>query len=148
MAADSLKTRDFGKKIIVIGLFVQIIFFGIFVLASSLFYVRVVRQPTARSLHMPWRKHMFALFGMSMLILIRSIFRVVEFLQGYNGPIFQSEAYLYIFDALLMLFVMVIVNWFHPSEIRSLLRGGLAAVGVFRMVDMRKGDERPDGVLD
>lgn len=49
--------------------------------------------------------------------MVRSIFRAVEYLQGFNGYLLRHEAYLYVFDAALMLFVMIIFNFIHPGEI-------------------------------
>lgn len=43
--------------------------------------------------------------------------------QGNDGYLISHEAFLYIFDALLMLMVMVIFNVVHPSEINATLRG-------------------------
>jgi hypothetical protein len=135
MASKNSDSRKTGETIIVGGLFIQIIFFGVFVLAAALFHFRMRQVPTPRSLEVPWQKHMMALYLTSLLILVRSIFRVIEFLQGFEGYILQHEAFLYIFDASLMLIAMLIMNWIHPSEIRGLLHGGKSSVGL-RMVNI------------
>lgn len=44
-------------------------------------------------------------------------------LTGNDGYLISHEAFLYIFDALLMFFVMVIFAVVHPSEINAELRG-------------------------
>lgn len=49
--------------------------------------------------------------------MVRSVFRVVEYLQGNAGYLLSHEVFLYIFDAVLMLGVMVLFNWVHPSEV-------------------------------
>jgi hypothetical protein len=49
--------------------------------------------------------------------LIRSVFRVVEFSGGSDGPLMRSEVYLYVFDAVLMLAVLVNLNIVHPGDI-------------------------------
>jgi RTA1 like protein len=67
---------------------------------------------------------MIALYVGSLLILIRSVFRIVEYLQGWQGYLLGHEAFIYIFDATLMLIVMLIFNWVHPSQVRSEIRGG------------------------
>lgn len=59
---------------------------------------------------------------MSILILIRSIVRVVEYLQGYDGYIMTHEVYLYIFDALVMFIAVVSMNWIHPGEVAKYVR--------------------------
>jgi len=88
------------------------------------------RLPSAKAQQLPWQKHIIALYAGSLLILIRSIFRVVEYLQGFRGYILSHEIYLYLFDACLMLSVMLIFNWFHPSEVRNGIKGGDYMKGV------------------
>ncbi|TVY33551.1 Protein RTA1 [Lachnellula subtilissima] len=111
------KTQDSGKFIVLAGLFIQIIFFGIFVITSSIFHKRLAGSPTQESLVVPRQKYMFALYFASLLILIRSVFRVLEFAGGNTGPLESSEVYLYVFDAILMLGVMVGFNIVHPGAI-------------------------------
>lgn len=65
---------------------------------------------------------MRALYITSVLIMIRSVFRAVEYLQGFDGYLLSHEAYLYIFDAALMLIVMLIFNYIPPSEVTALLK--------------------------
>ncbi|KAK4206983.1 RTA1 like protein-domain-containing protein [Rhypophila decipiens] len=133
MASKDIKTRDSGANIVVGGLFVQIVFFGGFVITSLVFHLRVRNNPTARSEAVPYQRHLMALYLSSMLIFSRSIVRAVEFIQGFFGYIISHEAFLYGFDSVLMLLVMLLFNWVHPSEIQSLLCGGVALRG-FRVV--------------
>lgn len=157
-AAGSLDLLHAGEKIIVVGLFLQLAFFGFFVVVAGLFHYRFVKadphpkmersnqtpdqgSPTDKTQadhlsrssnnepvqyytgtlhHLPWKRHMFALYIASTLIMIRSIFRVVEYVQGNNGYLLQHEVYLYIFDGLLMFSVMCLFNWVHPAEVTDL----------------------------
>lgn len=115
--------RSTGESVIIGGLFVQIAFFGFFLISAALFQMRIGSHPTAESVadYIPWRKHLFALHASSILILIRSIFRVVEYLQGSEGYLLSTEVFIYVFDGLLMFFVLVIFVVIHPSEINCLL---------------------------
>lgn len=65
---------------------------------------------------------MYVLYVASGLIMIRSVFRVIEYLQGNNGYLLRHEFFLYIFDALLMLVVMCLFNWVHPAQVTDLYR--------------------------
>jgi RTA1 like protein len=65
----------------------------------------------------PWERYMWALYIASICILIRSIFRVVEYVMGEDGYLLSHEIFLYIFDATLMLLTMAIYNLLHPSKI-------------------------------
>lgn len=127
-----------GENIIIGGLFVQLTFFGFFVVVAGIFHRRMSLVPTARASDpaVRWEQYLLTLYVTSALVLVRSIFRVIEYLNGNDGVLLRSEVYLYIFDALLMVVVLVWMNWFHPSELGLLLRGqspgknGLELVGV------------------
>ncbi|KAE8381945.1 RTA1 like protein [Aspergillus bertholletiae] len=119
----SLDSMKLGEKIIVIGLFVQIFFFAFFIVTASSFDLKLKKYPFPRcySAEIPWRKHMNVLYASSVLIMIRSVFRLAEYLQGNNGYLLHHEIFLYIFDAVLIFIAMVIFNICHPSEIGRLL---------------------------
>lgn len=82
----------------------------------------MIREPPSLAHFLSWKKHIYALFGTSVLIMVRSVFRAIEYLQGSNGYILSREAYLYVFDAMLMLAVMVIFHFLHPSEVMSFFK--------------------------
>ena len=126
MAGKSAKSIELGQHLVVGGLAVQIVFFGLFVVVAAVFHTRINQQHTARmtSTEVPWRRHIHILYAASALILIRSIFRIVEYQQGNDGYLLGHEVFLYIFDAVLMLGVMILLNAVHPGEISDLLRGG------------------------
>lgn len=119
-AAGTLDFLNLGEKIIIAGLFAQIAFFGFFIVVAITFQVRFTRHQGALSLRLAkWKKHMHALYIGSLLIMVRSIFRVVEYLMGNNGFLLRHEYLLYIFDATLMFLVMVLFLWVHPSQLKS-----------------------------
>lgn len=60
---------------------------------------------------------MFSLYAVSILIFVRSIVRVVEFIQGFDGYIYSHEVFLYVFDATMMFVAMCIMNLVHPGEV-------------------------------
>ncbi|KAH6670137.1 putative RTA1 domain protein [Halenospora varia] len=114
-----------GQRLILIGLVLQLIFFGLFILVSITFHRRMLRNSTILStpgsrLGDVWQKYMYALYTSSFLILMRGIFRVVEYIQGNDGTIMRHEVYLYVFDAGLMLFTMVALNVYHPGNITNM----------------------------
>lgn len=120
-----------GEKLIVIGLFLQLAFFGFFVVVAGLFHVRLQRNGPASGTvdlnALPWKKHLVALYVSSGLILVRSVFRVIEYIMGNAGYLLRHEVFLYIFDAVLMLAVMLIFNYSHPSEITELYHERIAS---------------------
>ncbi|KAF2786118.1 RTA1-domain-containing protein [Melanomma pulvis-pyrius CBS 109.77] len=155
-----------GEVIIIVGLFAQLAFFGLFVAVAAVFHRRLINdkpvkkhlsfrwfrwlrflrvfrfwkrntnakstsgRPTSSAYvtntdsaaavnidELPWKRHIYVLYVTSILILIRSIFRVVEYIQGEDGYLLGHEVYLYVFDATLMVVVMILFNWVHPSQI-------------------------------
>lgn len=116
-----------GEAMIIGGLGVQILFFGFFVIVSLIFNVRMDRTPTYKIMGggraaAIWKKHLYTLYSGSLLILVRSLFRVVEYAQGNDGYLVSHEVYLYVFDAALMSTTMVLFAVVHPSEVNALLR--------------------------
>ncbi|CAG7555143.1 unnamed protein product [Fusarium equiseti] len=118
-SAKSKDNVEMGENMIVGGLFIQIIFFGFFMVVTVVFHMRIRSRPTSRSLVLstPWEKLIFILYVSSLLILVRSIFRVAEYVLGKDGALQAQEYWLYIFDATLMSLVAVIFNIFHPSRV-------------------------------
>lgn len=120
-SAGTLELYDIGEKIIIAGLFTQICIFGFFVVTSVMFHVRLTRQPTATSLRetIPWRRYLWVLYTTSAIILVRSIFRVIEYLQGNAGYLISHEIFLYVFDTILMAAVMVIFLVWYVEHLES-----------------------------
>lgn len=57
------------------------------------------------------------MYTTSVLVLIRNIFRVAEYVEGSDGPIGHSEVYLYIFDSALMAGLMWAFVIVHPGRL-------------------------------
>jgi hypothetical protein len=94
---------------------------------TALFHSRIRSVPTRKSYSVtaPWQSLLYILYVASVLIMIRSIYRVAEYVGGSDSVLQTSEFFLYILDGLPMIFVALIFNWFHPSRVvnRGKLRG-------------------------
>lgn len=128
MASGTISAMHTGENIIIGGLVVQVLFFGCFIVTSLVFHQRMRLVPTSRVMAQspPWQKHLFVLYAASALILVRSVFRLVEYAQGNDGYLISHEVFLYVFDSVLMWVCMAILAWVHPSEIAALLHPGKA----------------------
>ncbi|KAL6230460.1 hypothetical protein BDW75DRAFT_248620 [Aspergillus navahoensis] len=121
-----------AKGIVIAGLLIQIVVFGFFMVMSVVFDKRMRRCPTGFNMSgngdngVGWKEHLFPLYGVSLLIMIRSVFRVIEYVMGQKGYLLANEWPMYVFDAVLMLGVMVIWGRWHPGSIRA--EGGGGAV--------------------
>ncbi|KAK4465304.1 RTA1 like protein-domain-containing protein [Cladorrhinum samala] len=118
-SAGSLEMFNIGEKIIIVGLFVQIFMFGFFLVTTVVFHVRFGRSGASdrEQTLVRWKRHLTVLYGVSVIILVRSIFRVVEYVQGNGGYLISHELFLYIFDALLMALVMAIFFVFYVDDL-------------------------------
>ncbi|KAL6915071.1 hypothetical protein FSST1_012831 [Fusarium sambucinum] len=108
-----------AERIVIIGLVIQIVIFGLFCVVSVVFHRRMTRTPTAESIGtlIPWQSTLYMLYAVSFLIMVRSVFRVIEYVQGYTGYALSHEWTLYVFDTLLMWLVTVIFAFRYPSDL-------------------------------
>lgn len=113
------KNAKLGEGIVIAGLLIQIIMFGLFAATAVLFRKRITHTstPESRNSAVPWGQSMRMLFVVSALIMVRSIFRVAEYTMGGEGYLLQNEWPLYIFDSLLMFAVMVVYYLWYPTWI-------------------------------
>ncbi|UPK92601.1 hypothetical protein LCI18_003536 [Fusarium solani-melongenae] len=105
---------DFAKmaeKIVIGGLLIQIIIFGLFIITVTMFHIRMHGDPVSKHAvagGFEWEPTIWMLYIVSVLIMGRSIFRVAEFVMGNDGYLLSHEWPLYLFDALPMFAVMAV----------------------------------------
>lgn len=118
-SAKTASKLKLGEDVIIVGLIVQIIFFGFFVAVSVVFNKRMSNNPTSAAMgsSFNWERYMRVLYFASVLIMVRCLYRVIEYVQGSTGILQSHEYFAYIFDACLMMFVMGTFVTFHPSQI-------------------------------
>lgn len=113
-----------GIFIVKIGLGIQLAAFGLFLLMVAVLHVRLNSGPTAVSQkpQVRWRKHIWALYAVSILIIARSLFRLIEFTQGSDSQILKTEWMIYAFDASLLLASTVYLAVVHPGRLFRYIR--------------------------
>lgn len=114
---------DLANNIIIGGLVLQLLWFGLFVVVALIFHRRMMLAPTARSYQpdIRWRSYLHALYVASALIILRNIFRLIEYCQGSNGYLLTTEVFVYCLDALPMFLVVAWFLWKYIGEISGLL---------------------------
>ncbi|PYH97633.1 RTA1 like protein [Aspergillus ellipticus CBS 707.79] len=112
-------SANLGRSIVIVGLLIQVIMFGFFVVTSLVFQIRMQRHPTpgAWDGRVDWRTHLHLLYGVSFLIMVRSIFRVAEYVLGNDGYPLTHEWTLYVFDGSLMWLSMLFWIIWHPGKL-------------------------------
>ncbi|KAK1143704.1 hypothetical protein N8T08_006104 [Aspergillus melleus] len=115
----STDLASLGNKLVIVGLVVQIIMFGLFIVTAVVFQVRMRMNPRPElySANFRWKFHLVTLYIVSLLIMVRSLFRVAEFIMGDDGYLLQNEWPLYVFDATLMWLVVVIFAIRYPGDV-------------------------------
>ena len=142
MASGTISSMNTGEYVTIAGLCVQLLFFSFFVITSAIFHIRIRQQPTPKvtqldqegsrsTTHRTWESVLWGLYIACALILVRSIFRLIEYAQGNDGYLISHEAFMYVFDAMLMFFAMVALNVSHPSVILAgrTKRGSMESIG-------------------
>lgn len=117
------KNFSLAKTIILLGLAIQIMFFGVFVVVAFVVDRRLSRAPThtaqrldAQNTRLGWRGVLRVIYIASAMIFVRSIFRLVEFCGDSDSPMMKTEAYLYVCDSTLMFGVLAILIYYHPGN--------------------------------
>ncbi|KAI0386241.1 RTA1-domain-containing protein [Hypomontagnella monticulosa] len=123
-AANKLKI---GKDVALAGLTLQIVAFGLFTIIAARFHFTSQRfearlqsrlenadrgrsvyvKGSSRKINPQWRRLLYAINASCVLILIRSVFRVVEFAEGPTGTVMQQEWFMYVLDTLPIFLVVV-----------------------------------------
>ncbi|RAK81097.1 RTA1 domain-containing protein [Aspergillus fijiensis CBS 313.89] len=132
MASGTVSSYNLGEHITVGGLCVQLAFFTFFMGTCALFHRRIRQSPTTEAVVVTARLHgrstrswegiLLGLYIASILILARSIFRLIEYAQGNDGFLISHEVFMYVFDSTLMVLTMVVINVFYPSIVLGRLQ--------------------------
>ncbi|KAK2767676.1 hypothetical protein FQN54_003834 [Arachnomyces sp. PD_36] len=129
MASGTIGALETGEHITVAGLCVQLAFFSFFILTATNFHLRFSRISSRSSVRRAessgsriltvrtWETVLWSLYITSVMILVRSAFRVIEFGMGNNGYLLRHEVFAYVFDATLMFITMVCLIVVHPASI-------------------------------
>ncbi|ORY78591.1 RTA1 like protein-domain-containing protein [Protomyces lactucae-debilis] len=108
--------REIGRKVIIAGLALQLVIFSFYILIIWTLFRRLKKSPTENSDTLHWRSQLWAQLIASFCIMVRSIFRLAEFVD-LNGPAGKTEALIYVFDASLMWVAGSIFILIHPGRL-------------------------------
>lgn len=88
-------------------------------IVTAVFHLRILKTPTPKSIYTltPWKMFIMVLYFTSLLIMVRSVFRMIEYAQGHDGDLIKQEAFVYVLDALLMVIVAAAFVWYHPHKV-------------------------------
>lgn len=130
---DDAAVVQIGTDIVIAGLVLQVVVFVVFVWCCVGFHRRFRRRKIrSRSVgavaglesramvrrdEVPWETSLCVIYGTSMAILFRNVYRVVEFGMGKEGVLQREEWPVYAFDAVPMVLTMVAYIVWHPGAL-------------------------------
>ncbi|KAK4049627.1 hypothetical protein OIO90_005386 [Microbotryomycetes sp. JL221] len=132
-AIDSDNLRNIGEKTMIVGLVIQVIAFGLFTLLLLVFAFRVRKNfpehwfvsnsEGIRALNgskqpvRDWRI-LLVVMGLTCIgIIIRCVFRAIEYGDGYDGYLATEEVFFYLLDALPLWLAMNLYCLFWPGRL-------------------------------
>jgi hypothetical protein len=116
--SSNAKLVDVGQWIVVVGLLMQVLIFVGFMWCCIVFHSRFRGSSQASQTQVPWERILYMLYGTSILISVRNVFRLVEYIMGKGSYLFAHEWPIYAFDGVLMLVVMVVFLVWYPDQLK------------------------------
>ncbi|KAL5592438.1 hypothetical protein FOBRF1_013464 [Fusarium oxysporum] len=110
---------DTGRYILLGGLAVQLVFFGFFLYISVIFdrRTRFVRNRIPLHSKHSWRSLLLLLMVAAVIVILRCLFRAVEFGQGEDGYLMAHEIFMYLADTAPMFAVQIMFHWIHAGDV-------------------------------
>ena len=140
---DTIQRQQAGQNTLMAGLAINLASFCFFFTLIVWFEVatrRIIRAlPNKRRSYAPI---VYASMVSQFFLICRSVYRVIEFQQGYFSPIATNELYFYLFDCMLMLFATWIYIPFFPAAFGLLGKKRLALKLEEQSIEM--GEARPE----
>lgn len=113
MYNDSPYDIRIGSAFVRASLVLQIVLYAFYLAILGTWHRRVQQAKVASPLS---RRYLGALYACGVLILLRCVYRTIEYSKGAEGYLALHEAYYYVFDALVILGMMVLLNVYHPGK--------------------------------
>lgn len=131
VASNNHESPDNGDHIMVAGLAFQVLTLAIFILICTDFAIRTVRNSGSgahgASEHVGDGSHaslrsspkfkafLVALALATLCIFIRSIYRVIELGQGWEGELIKNQRYFIVLEGVMVIVAVLALNLFHPG---------------------------------
>jgi hypothetical protein len=105
--------RQLGSNLVTASLCLQAALFCAFGLLAVQFHRRA-NKAGVRSKNL--NVVLYVMYVSATIVTIRCIYRLVEYIEGWDSSIYQNEVYFWIFEATIMLFNTALLNICHPGE--------------------------------
>ena len=132
VASNNHESPETGDHIMVAGLSFQVFTLGVFILICLDFAIRTKRNSgrggaQGASAHVGEASHaalrsspkfkgfLIALALATVCIFIRSIYRVIELAQGWEGELIKNQRYFIVLEGVMVILAVLALNAFHPA---------------------------------
>lgn len=116
---DSIKL---ARTLITGGLIAQLVALTLFLFSTMNIHRLSKRYPPRRSFDVPHlqntKKYFIVTYVVTATMMLRSLVRGIEYLQGEDGFIIKTEVFVYLFDALLIAAIAVLYTIIHPGRMK------------------------------
>lgn len=135
------KQRQDGANMVMASLCLQAALFAGFGVLAALFHRKALKAGVLRR---ETKVVLWALYVSALIVTVRCIYRLVEYILGWNSEIYKSEAYFWVFEATIMWVNTALLNVFHPGKRLPRSNGTfLAKDGVTERQGPGWDDDRP-----
>ncbi|KAL2198010.1 RTA1 like protein-domain-containing protein [Corynascus similis CBS 632.67] len=139
-ASGTPEAARMARIVVLVGLLVQVVaaLIGFLLLDCGRLHARLRRDPTSSRAMVAdpgvnWLGYLVVMEIAAVMMVVRSVVRGAEYLEGQGGVIMKHEVFVYVFDAVPMLVVMVGFLLLYPSrlvrEVQRLKENGWAGRG-------------------
>lgn len=113
-----------GEKVVIAGLALQVATFLVFLAAAIDFHARMncTSKTEQGAEDQEWMKKLHVLYALSSLILLRCVFRLIEYSMGNASYLIAHEWTLYVFDGVPMLAVLAVLFVWQSKETNPALK--------------------------
>ncbi|KAF3941738.1 hypothetical protein ABW19_dt0210404 [Dactylella cylindrospora] len=104
--------QEIGQNLLRAALVLQLLLF----ISFAWFSIKLQLNAKKLGIHGRWKNALYTLYVCGALIMIRCIFRVVEFFEGFNGHLVRHESYFYALECIPMVVNTLYMNSMHVSR--------------------------------
>jgi hypothetical protein len=105
--------RKVGSRMVIASLCLQTALFGAFGILSAQFHRRA---KSAGVLKRDLEVLLYVMYVSAIIVTTRCIYRLVEYIEGWQSSVYQNEVYFWIFEATIMFINTALLNIFHPGK--------------------------------
>ncbi|PSN68500.1 hypothetical protein BS50DRAFT_367167 [Corynespora cassiicola Philippines] len=105
--------RQLGANLVTASLCLQAALFGAFGLLAAQFQIRATK---AKVLTKDLRTVLYVLYVSATIVTIRCIYRLAEYIEGWDGVLYKNEVFFWIFEAIIMFLNTALLNLYHPGK--------------------------------